>query len=120
MKSKHDDAGISLRELFRRLGRAVSGLSRLAAAGRLPRLANGSFDEAACRVALGGVEPGRGRRGKRAVLAEASADIKTRDDASRAVALVAQVLREEGADSKVIDYMGENSGIDPPRAARRS
>lgn len=43
---------ISLSELARRLGRAKSGLHKLAANGQIPKGADGKFDEAAVREAL--------------------------------------------------------------------
>jgi uncharacterized protein with von Willebrand factor type A (vWA) domain len=93
--------GISLRELARRTGRAVSGLHRLAAVGRLPRLANGRFNEADCRAALGNVEP-RARRGPR--VKQQPAPIATKVDAAEAVTLVATLLREEGMPAAALDY----------------
>lgn len=43
---------ISLSELARRLGRAKSGLHKLAANGQIPKGADGKFDEAEVRAAL--------------------------------------------------------------------
>lgn len=43
---------ISLSELARRLGRAKSGLHKLAANGQIPKGEDGKFDEAAVRAAL--------------------------------------------------------------------
>lgn len=43
---------ISLSELARRLGRAKSGLHKLAAAGQIPKGADGKFNEAEVRAAL--------------------------------------------------------------------
>ena len=43
---------ISLSELARRLGRAKSGLHKLAATGQIPKGADGKFDEADVRAAL--------------------------------------------------------------------
>ncbi|GEO19432.1 hypothetical protein [Microvirga aerophila] len=44
--------GISLSELARRIGRSKSLVSRWAKQGKIPRKANGRFDEAAVRQAL--------------------------------------------------------------------
>ncbi len=44
--------GITLSELARRIGRDKGQLSRMAKAGRIPRLPDGSFDEATVRQAL--------------------------------------------------------------------
>lgn len=43
---------LSLRELARLLGRAPSGVHKLAAQGKIPRNADGSFDLAPVMVAL--------------------------------------------------------------------
>lgn len=43
---------LSLSELARRLGRAKSGLHKLAAAGQIPKGADGKYDEAEVRAAL--------------------------------------------------------------------
>lgn len=51
---------LSLRELARRLDRDPSGLGRLARKGAIPKGADGKFDEAAVRTALGqNVDPAR-------------------------------------------------------------
>ena len=53
--------GIGLSELARRLGRAKSGLHKLASLGQIPRNTDGSFDQVAVEKALGNLDPARRR-----------------------------------------------------------
>jgi hypothetical protein len=111
--------GISLCSLAKRLDRAKSGLHKLAVSGQIPRHADGSYDEAAVRVALeANLDPGRrapvrspaGERSPKSVNTRkakkpAAPPVKTPDDALEAVSLIARVLREEGhVDPGKLDY----------------
>ncbi len=89
--------GISLRQLALRLGRDKGGLSRAARDGRIPRLPDGTFDEAAVRTALAGealTDPvDAPPRQRPAVNAPVEPDVP-----EMAASLIRQVLAEEGED----------------------
>ncbi len=96
--------GISLSELARRLDRAKSGLSKLAKNGQIPRLADGSFDEAAVRLALeANTDPARRKTVHRSLdvvngeRSERTPVVRTEDEARAAVGLIIKVLRSEGS-----------------------
>lgn len=109
--------GLSLSALARRLGRAKSGLHKLARAGQIPTLADGSFDEGEVRAALErNLDPARrspvhrspagvnGER-ERSTRPAPVPPVSTEGDARAAVELIRRVLSEEGADSAgVIDF----------------
>ena len=107
--------GISLSELARQLGRAKSGLHKLAKSGQIPQRPDGTFDLAAVRAALeSNLDPARkaavhepvhrSPKSERPVV-NAPAAVCTPDDAAEAVALIAQVLREEGVEADgPVDY----------------
>src|SRR5262245_16676041 len=98
-----DDSGITLSALARQLGRAKSGLSRLAAAGRIPKLANGKFDPAAVEAALHNIEP-RVRAGSSGG-ERPPPRTGRRKEAHEAVELVRGILEAEGATAgAVLDY----------------
>ncbi len=102
-------AGIRLSELARRVGRDKAFLSRMAKAGRIPRLESGYFDEAAVRRALkANLDPARSKplrdgqrstvRGQRSTKAgqRLPPPIKDEADALDAVTLVQRVLEQGG------------------------
>ena len=97
-----NDKRITLTALADKLGRAKSGLSRLAKRGQIPRNADGTFNEKAVRKALAAnVDPAR----RAPLRGEEVPPLKTIEDAKGAVALVRRVLREEGAEPVgAIDY----------------
>ena len=97
-----NDKRITLTALADKLGRAKSGLSRLAKRGQIPRNADGTFNEKAVRKALASnVDPAR----RLPLRGEEVPPLKTIEDAKGAVALVRRVLREEGAEpTGPIDY----------------
>lgn len=87
--------GISLGELSRRLGRDKGGLSRLAKKGRIPRNTDGTFDENAVRAAMKAtIDPARAKPLIDGV--DGSSTINTPEQAREAIALIAQILSEEG------------------------
>ena len=106
--------GISLSELARQLGRAKSGLHKLAKAKQIPQLDDGTFDLAAVRSALDkNLDPARkapsqavhrSPAGERSAV-NTAAPIQNADDAVQAIALIAQILREEGVEAPdAVDY----------------
>ena len=110
--------GVSLSELARQLGRAKSGLHKLAKAKQIPQLGDGTFDVEAVRKALEtNLDPARkaGQKpvhetvhrspvGERTLPVNGPA-VRTPGDAAEAVALIAQILREEGVEADgAVDY----------------
>lgn len=110
--------GVSLSELARQLGRAKSGLHKLAKAKQIPQLSDGSFDVAAVQAALEkNVDPARkpvpeavhqpvhrSPAGERPAKVNGQV-VRTVEDAAEAVALIAQILREEGVEAPdSVDY----------------
>jgi hypothetical protein len=93
--------GISLSKLAKELGRAKSGLHKLAQRGQIPRLEDGTFDlHAVTRALQSNLDPARRRpvasgrvNGKRR---ERPALPRTDDEAREAVQLIRRVLEEEG------------------------
>ncbi len=89
--------GISLRQLALRLGRDKGGLSRAARDGRIPRLSDGTFDEAAVRSALDRealTAPVDEKASQRPVVNALDPQVPAAETAS----LVRRVLAEEGQD----------------------
>jgi hypothetical protein len=87
--------GISLGELSRRLKRDKGGLSRLAKKGRIPRNSDGSYDLDAVVAALkSNTDPARAKPLPDGV--DGPATVNTPDQAREAIALIAQILSEEG------------------------
>jgi len=96
--------GISLNELARRLGRAKSGLHKLAKNGQIPRNADNTFDENAVREALeANTDPARRKPVHRSPVHANSEHgvrrsvVSTEDEAKAAVGLIIKVLRAEGS-----------------------
>lgn len=104
--------GISLSELARRLDRAKSGLHKLAAKGQIPKLADGSFDEAAVRAALAantdparqpgafspvhGAENGERPAPSAAIVAQATAEAQLATTRVREILLAEGIILGEG------------------------
>lgn len=87
-------AGLSLSRLAKELGRAKSGLHKLAKRRQIPQRADGSFDIDEVRAALArNIDPAKKRP---AAAKGARASVRTRGDVRRAVALIGRVLAEEG------------------------
>lgn len=102
---------LSLNALAKVLGRAKSGLHRLARNGQIPRLPDGKFDLAAVQKALAAnIDPSRARhkgpceRSACEHVNKKPKPVKTLDDAAEAVSLIRRVLEEEGVASGTIDY----------------
>ncbi|MFZ1057694.1 MAG: hypothetical protein WAP47_00740 [Candidatus Rokuibacteriota bacterium] len=93
--------GISLRELARRLGRSAPTLGELAKKGKIPRNADGTYNEEAVRAAyVRNSDPAQRKALKRkvgeAVPEAVPPPIVTLDEAREAVSLIRRVLSEEG------------------------
>ena len=107
---------LSLSALAVRLGRAKSGLHKLAGKGQIPRLASGKYDPEAVAAALkSNLDPARRapvhrspeqvNSGERVNGGERPPDVTTVAEARDAVALIARTLREEGhAAVDEVDY----------------
>lgn len=101
--------GVSARELGRLLGVSDTAVRKAAKAKRIPQLADGTFDPEACRSAWSGsTDPARTKvrePANPAVRTGSQPAVRTVDDAKAAVALIARVLRGEGAtEVGEIDY----------------
>ena len=103
----------SLSALAKGLGRAKSGLHKLAKNGQIPKLANGRFDLAAVQKALAAnIDPGRRRVHLTAKPEQPSRQqeplavdpIETLEAAAEAVSLIKTILAEEGVPSGAVDY----------------
>jgi hypothetical protein len=109
-----DRDGYSLTALAKVLGRAKSGLHKLAAKGQIPKQENGRFNLAAVQAALkANLEPSRAKRapGVHQVVSEQPASeqvnkklVKTPEEAAEAVSLIRGILESEGAAAGVIDF----------------
>lgn len=111
----------SLSALAKVLGRAKSGLHKLAKSGQIPMLSNGRYNLASVQAALASnVDPGRQRgvhrkskaRGERAA-GEQSGDqvntasvrpVSTPDEAREAISMVRRILDEEGVKAGMVDF----------------
>jgi hypothetical protein len=103
-------AEYSLTALAKVLGRAKSGLHKLAKNGQIPQLSNGRYDLAAVQKALdSNLDPSRRKRSQgeqKAVHSDEQVNkkISEPEDAKRAVSLIRQVLESESAYGGVIDF----------------
>lgn len=92
--------GLSLSELARRLGRAKSGLHKLAAKGQIPKAADGTFDLEAVKAALAAnTEPTRQREVFSPVLSAVNGErvvSQAAQDALLATTRVREILKAEG------------------------
>jgi hypothetical protein len=89
--------GISLSELARRVSLDKAGLSRAAKRGRIPRLPDGTYDEAAVRKALKeNTEPSRSHFKIKPVDAPTTVN---EAEAADAISLVKRLLQGEGRDT---------------------
>jgi hypothetical protein len=87
---------VGITELSRRLGRTERTLRNLATAGKIPRNADGSFDESAVRKVFA---KRTGAYRTKPLLPPASAKpppVETLSDARAALSMIRQVLRDEG------------------------
>jgi hypothetical protein len=113
----------SLTAISKILGRAKSGMHKLAKSGQIPKQMNGRYNLAAVQAALAAnIEPGRARGGRRVHLAQkppssehAPEEVNTPDakpietltDAAKAVSLIRQILENEGVKvGAAIDFQG--------------
>ena len=107
----------SLTAIAKILGRAKSGLHKLAKAGQIQALPNGRYDLASVQKALAAnIDPSRRRAAHPAagerpgeqkparVNAPTSSRISTPEEAAEAVSLVRRVLEEEGVKCAVVDF----------------
>ncbi|KQP62784.1 hypothetical protein [Methylobacterium sp. Leaf112] len=104
------EKGISLSELARQLGRAKSGLHKLAAKGQIPQRDDGKFDLEAVRLALvsntdpsrqgeafaGGHQPVNGERLARTVEPAPDVAAQASVEAQLAVTRIREILLAEG------------------------
>jgi len=99
---------LTLSELARRLGRAKSGLHKLAAAGQIPKGLDGLYDVAEVEAALAAnIDPAKRPKLRLAPTPppEPPPPIHSPDEARDAVTLIAGVLREEGHGAvEVVDF----------------
>jgi hypothetical protein len=110
--------GVSLSELARQLGRAKSGLHKLAKAKQIPQLGDGTFDVEAVRKSLEkNLDPARSAGQKpvheavhrspaseRRPTTTGPALPRTEDEAKFALALIRRVLEAEGFEVDQIDF----------------
>ena len=98
-------SGVSGRSLATALGVSETAVRKALASGRITRGTDGTFDLAACRAAWGkSTDPARSKVREPANHGARTPAVRTEDDARAAIALVARVLQEEGADAGPIDY----------------
>lgn len=107
----------SLTAIAKILGRAKSGLHKLAKSGQITALPNGRYDLATVQRALSvNIDPARRRgvhlasgeqRGERSseqVNASPPRPVSTPEDAAEAITLIRRILEEEGATVGKVDY----------------
>lgn len=109
-----DKDGYSLSALAKVLGRAKSGLHKLAKSKQIPQQLNGKFNLAAVQAALASnLEPGRAKRvhrneGERSpgeqVNKVTDKAVTTPEDAAEVVSLIKSILQDEGVAAGVIDF----------------
>jgi hypothetical protein len=108
---------LSLSAMAKVLGRAKSGLHRLARKGQIPRLANGKFDLAAVQAALkANLEPSRAKRvhskGEQSARERVNKKpVKTPEDAAEAVSLIRGILEQQGAVVGVVDFQAVRTAL---------
>ena len=100
--------GVSARELGRLLGVSDTAVRKAAKARRIPQHTDGTFDADACRSAwAGSTDPARTKVREPANQKPQTGTqpaVRTVDDAKAAVALIAEVLRQEGVAPGGIDF----------------